>query len=323
MRIVAALAGSLALALGAPGTAQKITILEAVTQPDAEAASTADEVRFKTDPNQRMTVPVHLSGSGPYRFMVDTGADRSAISHQLATRLQLASGPSARLHSISGVALVQTANVPRIELQQKVVHDVDAALLDAGNMGADGILGSDSLRSQRVVFDFKARTMAIVPSSRKTAPDDRGAIVVNGRLRNGRLLLTHARIDDQLIDVVIDTGSEITVGNSALRRRLSRRGMLRAADPTVLQSVTGQSLAGEYTVVEQLRIGEVSLEKMAIVFADAHTFDQLDLNRRPALLLGMNAMRAFERVSIDFANKKMRVRMPPESGLRPIRSGIR
>ena len=51
------------------------------------------------------------------------------------------------------------------------------------------------------------------------------------------------------------------------------------------------------------------------MFADAHTFDQLNLQSKPALLLGMNAIRAFKKVSIDFANRKFRVVLPEESRL--------
>ena len=52
----------------------------------------------------------------------------------------------------------------------------------------------------------------------------------------------------------------------------------------------------------------MTLNNLAIVFTDAHTFKQLNLDASPALLLGMNAMRAFKKVSIDFANRKFRVR---------------
>ncbi|MEG3153259.1 aspartyl protease family protein, partial [Sphingomonas sp. ZT3P38] len=35
----------------------------------------------------RMTVPVSINGSAPHPFIIDTGADRSAISRQLAGSL--------------------------------------------------------------------------------------------------------------------------------------------------------------------------------------------------------------------------------------------
>jgi hypothetical protein len=67
--------------------------------------------------------------------------------------------------------------------------------------------------------------------------------------------------------------------------------------------------------VRELDIGGVTLKNLAIVFADAHTFRQLKLDRKPALLLGMNAIRAFKKVSIDFANRKFKVVLPETSAL--------
>jgi hypothetical protein len=68
-------------------------------------------------------------------------------------------------------------------------------------------------------------------------------------------------------------------------------------------------------MLDQLELGGVTFKDLAIVFADAHTFKKLDLYDRPALLLGMNAMRAFKKVSIDFANKKFRVILPEKTEL--------
>jgi hypothetical protein len=44
-----------------------------------------------------------------------------------------------------------------------------------------------------------------------------------------------------------------------------------------------------------------------ILFTSAPIFHQLGLESRPALLLGMNALRAFDKVSIDFGRKQLRM----------------
>jgi len=67
--------------------------------------------------------------------------------------------------------------------------------------------------------------------------------------------------------------------------------------------------------VREVDIGGIGLKNLAVVFANAHTFHQLALDKKPALLLGMNAMRAFKKVSIDFANSKFRVVLPERSEL--------
>src|SRR5256885_4240514 len=165
-----------ALAVGSILPAQPATThLEAVSGPaQIDKTSQTEDVQFKTERFDRMTVPVLLSGTGPYRFLVDTGADRTAISSQLALRLKLQVGDNASLHSVAGVSTVSTATVPNLQLTRTPVRIVNAPLLDSDNMGADGILGVDSLRSQRIMFDFGAQTMSIVPSAAPDFHDESG-----------------------------------------------------------------------------------------------------------------------------------------------------
>ena len=305
------------VALGAisPLSAQPVKTqqYDAVSQPDQiDNTTQATDLRFRKDGYDRMTVPVRVAGRGPYRFLVDTGADRTAISWDVARALRLTDTDTAVLHSVSGVSDVTTANVPVIDVASKQVRNVDAPLLEASNMGADGILGLDSLHSQRILFDFKKETLTIVPSSPRM-PDIGGTIVVTGRIRNGRLILANARANNVGLTLVVDTGAQISVGNEALRKRLFRKA--RKAGDVELQSVTGDKINGKYMIVRELEVGGVTLKDLPIVFADSHAFGRLGLQDRPALLLGMNALRGFEKVSIDFARKKLRVVLPEESSL--------
>jgi predicted aspartyl protease len=290
------------------------TKLEAVSGiPKTDEKTQAEDVRFKTGGDDRLTVPVRVGGFGPFRFLVDTGADRTAISNELAGRLGLSKGERASIHTVAGVARVSTAQVPDLQLTRKPVKVADAPLLDSANMGADGIIGVDSLRSQRVLFDFQSQTLSIVPSALSDFPDEPGTIVVQAMRKNGRLIVTDAAANGHTLTVVIDTGAQISIGNEALREKLMGGDLVDPSQKIQLQSVTGALLTGDYMFVRELEIGGLTLKNLAIVFADAHTFGELKLDHRPALLLGMNAIRAFKKVSIDFANQKFRVVLPETS----------
>jgi predicted aspartyl protease len=165
---------------------------ETVQQADKiDGTTQATNLQFRNDQYDRMTVPVRVAGHGPYRFLVDTGADRTAISADLARQLRLSERKGTTLHSVTGISEVQTASVPTLDITAKQVTNIDAALLRSEHMGADGILGLDSLRSQRVLFDFRNQTLTIVPSD-TFVREDRDTIVVTAKVRNGRLILTHA-----------------------------------------------------------------------------------------------------------------------------------
>ncbi|MBA2770996.1 MAG: aspartyl protease family protein [Sphingomonas sp.] len=60
---------------------------------DAPEADVSDNFAFEQDRTERMTVPVSIGGRGPYRFVVDTGAERTVISRELARELSLDAGP--------------------------------------------------------------------------------------------------------------------------------------------------------------------------------------------------------------------------------------
>ena len=297
-------------AFAQPGTTEFQTIGDKAI----DRTTQTEDIKFRDDGYDRMTVPVRLQGTGPYRFLVDTGADRTAISRDLATRLNLYTGDRLQLHSVGKVATVSTASITALRLTRREVRVDDAAVLESRDMGADGILGVDSLSSERVLFDFEGQKMSIVPSSVREN-FDRNEIVITARRRNGRLVLTQARANDRPVAVVLDTGAQISVGNAALRKQLVGN---RAVDPNSmiqLTTVTGEIINGECVFIERLKLGDVDLKNVGVVFADAPAFKKLDLANKPAMLLGMNAMRAFKRVSIDFAKRKFRVVPPEQSSL--------
>ena len=307
---------TLALASGAAFSQTRTQKLQTVGTPGlVDKTTQTEDVRFRNDFFERMTVPVIVSGTGPYRFLVDTGADRTAISRELASHLNLAAGQEAELHSISRASIVQTATVPRLQLTRKEMRVSDAPLLASANIGADGILGVDSLRSQRIMFDFEKQTMSIVPSATPDFRDEPGTIVVEANRRNGRLIVTEATANGHSVVVIIDTGSQISLGNQALHRALIGNKQLSGSEEVMLESVTGDKLFGDYISVREITMGPVGLKDLAIVFANSHIFKQLKLQDKPALLLGMNAMRAFKKVSIDFAAKRLRLVVPEHSAL--------
>src|SRR5215210_1487011 len=98
----------IAFALATPVAAEPaITVVDAIEAPvEIDRTTTTQDIAFKIDRNDRMTVPVRLGGKGPYRFLVDTGADRTAVSTAIAAELGLIDGPMATLHSITGTSPV-------------------------------------------------------------------------------------------------------------------------------------------------------------------------------------------------------------------------
>ncbi len=271
------------------------------------SAPESEEVQGDRDLDSRLTVPVTINGGGPYHFVVDTGAERTVISRELARELTLAPSSPVTLLSITGTDQVDTAIVPDLKLtsSRSRLSDLQAPILSEYHLGAPGMLGIDSLQTKRVVMDFHKMRMSISDAPR-AAIVDTDEIVVTARRRLGQLILVDADADGQKIAVIIDTGSAVTIGNAMLRKKLAERGRLGLSRPISITSVTGGQTPADYTQVDRIRIGGVTMTDMPVAFADVQIFHRLGLDRKPALLLGMDALRLFDRVSIDFANRNVR-----------------
>lgn len=77
-----------------------------------------------------------------------------------------------------------------------------------------------------------------------------------------------------------------------------------------MPDVNGVRVSGETRVARSLQLGSAQMNNVVISFADSPTFDALDLDDRPALILGMSELRLFERVAIDFETRRVLFDLP-------------
>ncbi|MCP3735815.1 retroviral-like aspartic protease family protein [Sphingomonas sp. RP10(2022)] len=255
----------------------------------------------------RMAVDVTVDGHGPYRFVVDSGADRSVIGGALAMQLRLPAGPMVTLHGVAGASPRATVRIARLGIGGSVVADVAAPTLPERYLGAQGLVGIDALRGQRLRLDFETQAITI-EDTRQPVTTQADEIVVTARRSGGQLILTQARAGTIGVRAVVDTGSQITVGNLALRDALFRRGLPPMVSATLV-SVTGEAMTVPVAIVPELRIGGIVMRGVRVGFADLPPFRLFGLRDRPAMLLGTDLMGSFRRVSLDFGAKKVRFQL--------------
>ncbi len=275
--------------------------------PAADPAETAEQIAAR-EIRTRMAVPVMVDGQGPYRFIVDSGADRSVIGAALAERMGLPAGRPVTLHGMAGTGQVRTVTLRTLEVGSNRIRDVTAPALKESHIGAQGLLGIDALFDQRVTLDFVARRMTVRGPGRPD-PVDPDEIVVTARRRFGQLILAQASVDRDRVFAIIDTGAQVTIGNSALRSRVFGGRTPRKATPVTLVGVTGQVTVAEYAILPRIRIGGLLLKDVPVAFTDAPPFALFGVGKVPAMLLGTDLLKTFERVSLDFKRKTVRFRL--------------
>jgi predicted aspartyl protease len=290
-----------------------------VQDPDSVPAAVTDTTLIDLGTlDSRLTVKVAVGQSGPYNFIIDTGAERTVVSRELAGTLQLTPGMPINVTSMTERSTVDTVIVPELYIQSIGQRQtITAPALYARNLGAAGLLGIDTLSKNQVSIDFETGVMTVRPSEAHRRPsthtDDE--IVVTAHSKFGQLIVTDAFYDGARIQVVLDTGSTVSMGNNALRRLVGNRLRQKNMQQIQLTSVTGGHLQADYTLVPNIKIGDVQFDTLPVAFSEVAPFKRFGLIQRPALLLGMDALRSFRHVDIDFPNRQVRFVMPRDTPL--------
>ncbi len=277
-------------------------------------------VATRKDRAGRILAPVQINGRGPFRFILDTGANRSAISADTVAALGLAADHAVPMdvHGVTG-----TATLPSVEIASLLAGDFELGgrrlpVLPAAVFGgADGILGIDALQTARIEVDFRRDRVTVRRSKDRRADD--GEMVVRAEQRHGGLLLVDGRVGRVPVKAILDTGAERSLGNEALRSALAlaaRRPQEEVA--TTVIGATPQVARGVSFTAPTIAIGDVRLNNLVVTFGDLHVFGVWSLDEEPALLLGMDLLGRMQRVVIDYPRGEFRLQTARSSaqGLR-------
>ncbi|WP_298463742.1 aspartyl protease family protein [uncultured Erythrobacter sp.] len=291
-----------AISLSLVGLGQKVdeqAIAPSMTDPATEILD-LDEER-----NQRLTIPVTIGGAGPYDFMIDTGSQATAVTHRINDSLALTPLGTATLVGMASRRPVDLVEVNDLVVGNFTINDLVAPVLYRNHVGADGIIGLDSLQDFRVLIDFRKETIALEDVTKKNSR--RGfEIIVRAKQKLGQLLITNAIVDGVKATVIIDTGAQASLANTALRDRIRSRH----SQEVTTMDVNGVTMTGDLSYVRSLEIEGLKLTNVPLTFADAPAFEALGLKDEPVLSLGMQHLKMFDRVAIDFSRQRVLFDVP-------------
>ncbi len=230
------------------------------------------------------------------------------VGLRIARQLELPLGTTAILNSMTARNIVDRVKVAELTLGTTTVRNLQLPALRESDLGGDGMIGIDALVGQRLLMDFDKRLIKVEDARITPVRRYPGEIVVVARRQRGQLILTNVRAAGLSLDAVIDTGSEITIGNLALRDRLIRGNRDKFVTIPVT-GVTGAKVDLQMAKIGELRIGPVVLRDVPMAFADVPPFKMFGLSNEPALLLGTDLLETFRRVSLDFRERKIRFQL--------------
>jgi gag-polyprotein putative aspartyl protease/Aspartyl protease len=300
-----AMASILAKAQTAPPPFGSVgSAITAAPEPDATPINAA------TDAASHLMVDVRINGNGPYHFVVDTGADRTILASEVAVELGLSHGEKVMLRGVVRAVLTEAVSILTMTFGSITKRHLTVPTLPRSLLDADGYLGLDFLDGHRVTFDFQNHLIQVSePRARFSANWVReNEVRVRASGSSGHLKALDCMVDGIPATAFIDSGAEVSAANKPLLAALGRRnpsfgevGSIRLTD------ITGGEILGKVAMVDKIRLAAaLTFTQCPLVIADFLVFDAWGLRQRPALLIGMNLLRQFGRVSIDYGLQELR-----------------
>jgi predicted aspartyl protease len=259
----------------------------------------------------RAVALISINGQGPFRFIIDTGANRSVLSQSLARHLGLATVGEGVVHSIDGAEPARLVNIDSLAFGSLTLSQGDTPVLDGPMLdGEHGLLGVDGMAGRLLHVDFTRNCVEIYESV--TQMPMPGWQSVPAVMRFGSLLMVPGDIMGVHVNVLIDTGSNISLGNQRFRDAL-----LRVAARSIEYHDGRAFTSGRPIVLPQsvwtptLRLGHTSVERVNAYIGDFHIFDFWGLQDEPTLLIGTDVLAHSDEMAIDYEHGVVHFRKRP------------
>jgi hypothetical protein len=293
--------------------------IEQTSEQLSEVIIQAAEPRFvaptRRDRIGRIWAPVYINDRGPFRLVLDSGANHSGINNHVAEVLGLLPDQSRQvlLRGVTGSATVSTVSVDSFLVGDILFGTSQLPIVTDPLGGADGILGTDGMSGRRILIDFRHDLITIQRSHNERA--EAGFRTIPFQLVQGNLLQVDASVGGVRTRAIIDTGGQSTIANLALRQALERRSSPLTSRPDTITGVTTDVQEGDAAHTPPLLIsasdpgGGVEIRYHDVTFGDMHIFEHWHMTHEPAMLVGMDALGLLDMLIIDYRRHELQIRM--------------
>lgn len=257
----------------------------------------------------RIMAPVFVNGTGPFAFVVDTGASSSVLSPRVVTRLALQSDAarSKLLRGITGSEVVPTVAVKSITAGEITLRDRFLPVVEPRVLAdADGIFGADAFAQGCLHVNFRESRVSILRKSCPRVGDTWETL--RAEMRFGGLPVVHARVGRTAVLAIVDTGAERSLGNRALLVAAGLEPALK--DPNTQRQVfaaTSQAVFGNLLAAPPVSLGGIDIGNLHLVFGDFEVFQMWGAANVPAIVLGMDVLGTTQALMIDYKRGEFRL----------------
>ncbi|HXS79386.1 MAG TPA: pepsin/retropepsin-like aspartic protease family protein [Gammaproteobacteria bacterium] len=248
-------------------------------------------------------VPVELEGLGVFAFVLDTGAEGSALYSPFeAVNHVPMRAETTELQGQTGAAPVRVASLPPVSVDGLRAEHVAAVVLEprADGVPLPGIIGLDVFGGAVLDFDLPRGRAKFGPSGTRFASTDDA---VAAATTTGGLLTFPVEIAGVEAVAVLDTGARKTRINWRLGRLLGLDAA-KLAPGDVIQGATNSAVVTSEATVQDVRFGAAKLRSAPVLVADLPVFEVFGVADRPAVIFGLDWLTE-TRLVVDFPLRRI------------------
>jgi len=277
----------------------------------AGCATATTAIPFELCDNM-VLVPVRVNGSGPYSFLLDTGASASFLNLTLAealgvgTRHQHDAKVGAGESSVTlGFAKDIALSLPGVDLPAQNVAVVPLAGIEAAiGHRVGGIVGADLFKRFVVTVDYAGRVVTLDDprTFAYSGKSEKIAIRLSGSRAFFRATVTPAGGEPIAAEFILDSGDD---GTLTFHTPFVEKHKLRAAGQKLVAHVS-TGLSGESRNwrgrIGSIAFGGLVIDRPVATFSEASKGSEADGSYDG--VLGGEILRRF-RVTVDYSRRQM------------------
>lgn len=280
-------------------------LLPAAAAAQPAAASPAGDtpaVPFSVHKQRTVVIPVYLDGKGPFRFLLDTGSNGTAILAEVAGQFRFGVVGQTRVITPTGIETRTVVRLGGLSVGSMTANGLLATVITRPRARAidkdiAGILGQNFLSQHDYTLDYKRRQL-VWSGSRAKEEDTVVSLALHPSA--GRFLVALPQDDEgrRTIRLVPDSGTNTLVV-------FQRRGHA-ALDVDPLPALAGASdLTGRsgatLALVREFRVGSLRLRNQVAALVGRPTDDANEGD-------GLLPLHVFASVSFDSGQRRLTLR---------------
>jgi predicted aspartyl protease len=272
------------------------------------AANAHAEVPLRWYSTGHVVVPAFVNGHGPFDFILDTGADESAVYAWFAQSLHHPPGKSGVLSGATGSQPMHFTKLSTLAVDGHVITHVLADTIPDRPDGAKpaGVAGADLMSGQLLTLDFGCGTAALLPLGNTSAAviGANAVRVKAGSIPSGKQLTLPVTLNGVMGVATLDTGARVT----SLNHLFAVAAKVDFNSDAFRGNVPIHGATGTPVMAREGPIGVVGFAGITRPGARARVVDlpyleDSGLAGKPAMNLGVDLLRG-TRLTVDYSARQ-------------------